>query len=796
MANHDGFGSSEIMYPTVTTTGGAAQPLVPASPYAAPLPSSFGGPAQRGPELLHGAFNQTWLLNCLRRRWLRAIMLGALMSGLAAVLLLWLFPVSSSITALVHVQQEKSDLIEETQRFSPQELEVFQETQLSLIKSQMVLQSALGRRDISQLNAVVKEEPDPITWLKDELHVTFFGENLALSYDGEEDSEEMKKVVGAVIDAYENDVVMAENIRSATMRHNLANLHKELSSELKEKTETYHKLAAELDGVESPIATAVLNMLIREIGQIQTQIIKKKEQLVEIGVIRAIAEQQARSTTLLEMAVAQELDKDPMLASYKNEEFMVAQQLRALKAASKKGVSSQTKRLESSLNQLKQDSYRYRVEAEQEIRKALKAAPNDMLATVMTEYILRRNNIITEIAALEEEYDAKKEEVAQKGARSGTLSMLESEIEQLQIIESEMDYKLRSRSIQEEASNDLFRVLQHPIAIEKINTVKRIALAGLGAVAAFCATCYGVALIEFRRRRLNGASDIDEGLGLRVLGVLPSVSTRKAMAPGSLLAAQVSESIDNVRATLMHDSTTSKRQVVLVTSPDTMEGTTTVASHLALSLTRAGRRTLLIDGDIREPALHKLFGLPLGEGFSEVLRSDIDVADVIRPTNTEGLWLLTAGQCDMDAVHALATDQPQPIFEKLREEFDFIVIDGSPVLGLSDSISLGQHVDGVILTVLRDHSEVRKVYQATELLKSMGIRLLGSVVNGVPLKADRRIVQMHKSSAKPARKIASSKANKAAAKKKEEASVKIDEVATDLGGTDEINFDDLGLDDK
>jgi succinoglycan biosynthesis transport protein ExoP len=260
-------------------------------------------------------------------------------------------------------------------------------------------------------------------------------------------------------------------------------------------------------------------------------------------------------------------------------------------------------------------------------------------------------------------------------------------------------------------------------------------------------------MMEFGRRRLNGPEQLDEGLGIRVLGSLPSVSARKAMGAGSTVAAQLSESIDNVRATLMHDSTSQKRQVILISSPVTMEGSTTVASHLALSLTRAGRRTLLVDGDVREPSLHKLFGMPLGDGLCEVLRSETDVTDAIRATNTEGLWLLTAGQCDMDAVHALATDQPQPIVDKLREEFDFIIIDGAPILGLSDTLSLGQYVDGAILTVLRDHSEIRKVYQAAELLKSLGIRLIGTVVNGVPIKTDRRVTRLHRQAAKQPRKL-------------------------------------------
>jgi len=515
---------------------------------------------------------------------------------------------------------------------------------------------------------------------------------------------------------------------------------------------------------------------------------------------RALAETRARSTTALEQAVAEEMDRDPTIANYKADEFAIAQQLRVLRAASKSGSSPQIKRMEQSLQQTQQAAVQYKRETEGEIRAALKRAPNDFLNAVMQEYRLRKGNILSEVTKLEAEYEEKIGEIERKGIRSGRLSMLESEISQLQEIESDLEYKLRSWGIQNKAARKSFRVLQRANAKNKINSVQRYTLAGLGGIAAFCATCYGVALIEFRRRRLNGASDMDEGLGLRVLGVLPSIASRKAMAPGSLIAAQLSESIDNVRATLMHDSTSQKRQVVLITSPATMEGSTTVASHLALSLTRAGRRTLLIDGDIREPSLHKLFGMPLDDGFCEVLRSEIDVVDVIRPTNTEGLWLLSAGHCDMEAIHALATDQPQPIFEKLREEFDFIIVDGAPVLGLSDSISIGQHVDGAILIVLRDHSEVRKVYQAIEMLKSMGIRLLGSVVNGVPLKSDRRIGRLHKSNTKKPAKIAATKATETPSKL-DKAAEKMEDVAVDITDDDfkaevDLDFDDLGLDDK
>jgi capsular exopolysaccharide synthesis family protein len=411
------------------------------------------------------------------------------------------------------------------------------------------------------------------------------------------------------------------------------------------------------------------------------------------------------------------------------------------------------KQLQQHLETLKQQIQEYRITKEAEVRSRLKSVPNDALAQVMSEYMIRRRSAESDLVELQDQLVEKMEEVQLKGQVSGPLAILEAEITGLQEIERTMDQKLRSWEVQDEAGQDRVRMLQSAMSQEKINDFERYTIAVLGALTAFCSTCYGVALLEFRRRRLNSPADVDEGLGIRVLGVLPSVSSRKAMLPGSPVAAQLSESIDGIRAILMHDSTTQARQVVLVTSPASMEGCTTVASHLALSLTRAGRRTLLVDGDLREPSLHKLFGMPVEDGMCEVLRSEIDVAEAIRPTNTEGLWLMTAGQCDTDAVHALATDQLQPIFEKLRAEFDFVIIDGAPLLGLSDSISIGQHVDGAILTLLRDHSEIRKVLQSAELLKNMGIQLFGAVVNGVHQKADRRVARLHRTAAKPPRKL-------------------------------------------
>src|SRR5439155_15590423 len=116
------------------------------------------------------------------------------------------------------------------------------------------------------------------------------------------------------------------------------------------------------------------------------------------------------------------------------------------------------------------------------------------------------------------------------------------------------------------------------------------------------------------------------------------------------------ESIDAIRAFLLRDSILEATRVVMVTSAVAGEGKTTLASHLAGSLARAGRRTLLVDCDLRTPSVHQMFELPLQPGFSEVLLEEIDLANAIQNTTVAGVSVLSAGQWDREVMQALARD--------------------------------------------------------------------------------------------------------------------------------------------
>jgi capsular exopolysaccharide synthesis family protein len=169
----------------------------------------------------------------------------------------------------------------------------------------------------------------------------------------------------------------------------------------------------------------------------------------------------------------------------------------------------------------------------------------------------------------------------------------------------------------------------------------------------------------------------------------------------------------------------------MVTSPSEREGKTTLASQLATSLARAGRRVLIMDADVRRPTQHQLFEQPLTPGLAEVLRDEANLDDVIRPTPANGLWMITAGQCDFDAIQSLAKEGLKEAFASLRPDFDFIVVDAGPVLGMADTLLIGQHSDAALLSVLRDVSQAPKIYEAQRRLASVGVNLLGAVMQGV-----------------------------------------------------------------
>jgi polysaccharide biosynthesis transport protein len=179
--------------------------------------------------------------------------------------------------------------------------------------------------------------------------------------------------------------------------------------------------------------------------------------------------------------------------------------------------------------------------------------------------------------------------------------------------------------------------------------------------------------------------------------------------------------------------------VILVTSAIEHEGKTTFASQLAASLARSGKRTLLLDGDLRHPNVHLALGLDLRAGLPELLRGEITSDEAVQPTGVEGLFAVTGGSCDYAAITALSKPETAKALQAFRDSFDHVVIDAGPVLAFADALLLGQISDVSLVATMRDSSRVPLVMAAVAKLRSMDVRVLGVVVNGVDGTPVRRM---------------------------------------------------------
>lgn len=199
-----------------------------------------------------------------------------------------------------------------------------------------------------------------------------------------------------------------------------------------------------------------------------------------------------------------------------------------------------------------------------------------------------------------------------------------------------------------------------------------------------------------------------------------------------------------VSSILLANHDQDQQRVVVVTSPCQGDGKTTVAINLSLAVIEIGRRVLLIDGDLHRPRLHKLFGLSNDRGLSDVLHTNTpldasaSIAHLVCETTISGLHVLPAGGSVANGTSVLHSRRTSALLERLREEFDMIIVDTPPVLPVPDARVLGRFADGIILVIRAGHTTVENAFIARQRFAEDGTRVLGTILNGWNPKTGRR----------------------------------------------------------
>lgn len=235
-------------------------------------------------------------------------------------------------------------------------------------------------------------------------------------------------------------------------------------------------------------------------------------------------------------------------------------------------------------------------------------------------------------------------------------------------------------------------------------------------------------LWEFRTQRLTDSTMCDKK-GLSVIGEIAQLPSGSRARKGRRV---FEESVDTLRASLFMSIDTRSTRSIAVVSSMSGEGKSSVSSQLALSIAKAtGETVLLIDGDMRCPDQHDIFGLEIGPGLSGVLSEKVSLNEAINRSLGDRIHVLPAGPLSGSPHRLLSPQKMETLIDEALKEYKYVVVDTAPVLSAGESLAVASAVDATLLCVMRDLSRMENVTRTTRRLEAVGATLAGTVFSGV-----------------------------------------------------------------
>lgn len=193
----------------------------------------------------------------------------------------------------------------------------------------------------------------------------------------------------------------------------------------------------------------------------------------------------------------------------------------------------------------------------------------------------------------------------------------------------------------------------------------------------------------------------------------------------------VSEAYRTLRTNLQFYSLDHPLHTLVVTSPAPEEGKSTTIANLAVTMAQGGRRTILVDCDLRRPSLHEIFGVQQEPGFTNMVLEDADEAP-LQETAVENLWLLAGGTQPPNPADLLGSKKVDQVIARLAEVADVILFDAPPVIAVTDAAVLGAKVDGVLLVINAGKTKREHAERAKDTLEKAKVRIVGATLTNAP----------------------------------------------------------------
>jgi succinoglycan biosynthesis transport protein ExoP len=702
-----------------------------------------GAPADPAGE---GGLDAKRLLHALRRRWLPALALG-LLTGIAVAVPVWLF-LPRGYEAVVWLRIRASGTLLSEGRSA--EYDAYRKTQLQLLRSPVVLNAALRKPGISSLR-MITEQDDPQAWLARTIEPVVQGDSevMQLKFRGAV-AEETAKILNAITSCYLDDIVNKDRQDRLGRRDQLEKKFKENQTELRSRRETFNDLARTLGTRDSSEVATQRGLLMDQLSTARSRMVQAENDLekleAEIAVYDLRKGEAAEAVAGEGEAGAGEGEgTDEALASDDMIEAALSREpeIRALESQMASLTDAILGQAERSARGMNEPAVRRMIGRRQQVLRQIEATKTKLRPQILgvigsgggttggavspRELALRRQTLIRAIAKARATYEDISKQVVDLGNANADLENRKGEIDQLSRVTDQIGLQLEATSLDLTAPPRV-TLLEEAVVPGGNDSLKRLLLSAMAGLAGVTFGGGLVVALEYLRNRLGDAEEIPSRIGVRVIGTIPWVGkSRRGRANEYRLA----ESVDSIRTLILQGNRESAR-VILVTSAGDREGKSSLAANLAASIARSDQRTLLVEGSLRNPSVHAALQLDASTpGMAELLRGENTNNEVVQPTAIDGLFAVTSGAVDYDAITALSRQDFPRIIQGFRDSFDHVVIDAGPVLAYADTLIMGRQSDIAIIATMRDLSSVPATLAAVERLRSAGVRVAGCVLSGV-----------------------------------------------------------------
>jgi succinoglycan biosynthesis transport protein ExoP len=683
------------------------------------------------------------MLRAFQRHWLLAVGGGLVLAALVGVAAYYLIPSAKYMAiATLRVKMMRPKILFTTGE-QDAEYATFQKTQMALIRSRKVLNNVFKDKEISGLQTVrtaSQEYPEVVEWLEKELVVDFANrsEILQISLSGDI-PDDLQKIVNKVVESYQKSVLDKEEGDRNTRVETLRELWTRYLKNLEDKRQDLRKLALKTGSDNKDTLAITAQLAHEQIARAESERFQTKSELrhlqAEIKVLEHRSEATEGPRAPSDEAVDAVIEDDPYVQQLAGTITKLTDKYNTLRRSMRYESDPALTAIRGTIASAQKSLADRRQQLRPIVTLKLTQATHSEQSKDLEQLKGKAEVLAKYDEELVKEIESRKSEAGKLNENTLDLQNQQDEVAVLAETAKKVKAEVEAMDVELKAP-DRIEVLDKATAPKTRDNGKKLKMSGMAAAGTFGLVLAGVTFWELRARRVGSAEEVARNLGIRLVGSLPvrARSPRRILpglrSSGKEGLAMMIESIDATRTVLLHAARTESTQVVLITSSVEREGKTSLACNLAASLSRAGRKTLLMDCDLRRSSIHRVLDVPLCPGLSEVLLGEARIDAVICPTLAAELFVIPAGKGGIDAIQALSRTDLHPIFEELKNQFDFVIVDCAPVLPVVDTLLVSQYVDTALLAVLCDVSRLPAVQQAYDRLNNLGVRILGAVVAG------------------------------------------------------------------